>query len=127
MKKLFLCLFMLIGCTQSSDIIDMTDYSAAIIDSTLMDMYYNADDYMDKTIIIPGKMVTSQNTNTGKTYHMVANYDELGCCILTLDFETLNGEYPEDETEIIVTGTFQQVTEDGYTYNKLINCTIEYE
>lgn len=77
------------------------------------------DKYIGKTLCIDGLYYTGQNEKTGTYYHYSIIKDALACCSQGLEFVWGDGshvypdEYPKDETEIEVKGTFETYKEPG--------------
>lgn len=73
------------------------------------DIFYNTDDYIDKTIKIAGLIYTYEDYNTGDTFYAVVR-NTPGCCgndgLAGLDIR-YDGEYPEEDTWVEIVGTIK--------------------
>lgn len=85
--------------------------------ATVYQMMVEPEQYEGKTIRIDGIYYISKDEATGNTYHFCVIKDVLACCAQGLEFVRKNEEelsdedYPEQETEIIVQGTFETYKE----------------
>lgn len=70
------------------------------------DIYYNTDDYIDKTIKIAGLIYTYEDYNSGEKYYAVVR-NTPGCCgndgLAGVDIR-YDGEYPEEDTWVEIVG-----------------------
>ena len=73
------------------------------------DIFYNTDDYLDKTIKIAGLIYTYEDYNTGNTYYAVVR-NTPGCCgndgLAGLDIR-YDGEYPKENAWVEIEGTIK--------------------
>ena len=73
------------------------------------DIFYNTDDYIDKTIKIAGLIYTYEDYTSGETYYAVVR-NTPGCCgndgLAGLDIR-YDGEYPEEDTWVEIVGTIK--------------------
>ena len=73
------------------------------------DIFYNTDDYIDKTIKIAGLIYNYEDYNSGETYYAVVR-NTPGCCgndgLAGLDIR-YDGEYPEENTWVEIVGTIK--------------------
>ena len=91
------------------------------------------DKYIGKTLCIDGLYYTGQNEKTGTYYHYIIIKDALACCSQGLEFvqgdvlHVYSDEYPKDETEIEVKGTFKTYKEPGddTLYCHLVNSEMQ--
>ena len=91
------------------------------------------DKYIGKTLCIDGLYYTGQNEKTGTYYHYSIIKDALACCSQGLEFvwgdvsHVYPDEYPKDETEIEVKGTFETYKEPGddTLYCHLVNSEMQ--
>lgn len=91
----------------------------------LHEVFANHDSFIGKQIEVTGYYSNSllQDDYTlaepvaGETvYHFVTAVDEYGCHELTVEFTTEDGVYPEIGDRIIVSGVFQEYSEESGTY-----------
>ena len=87
--------------------------------ATVYQLMVEPDKYTGKTFRIDGLYYAGQNEKTGSYYHYCIIKDALACCSQGLEFVWGDGshvypdEYPKDETEIEVKGTFETYKEPG--------------
>ena len=79
------------------------------------DIFYNTDDYIDKTVKIAGLIYTYEDYNSGETYYAVVR-NTPGCCgndgLAGLDIR-YDGEYPEEDTWVEIVGTLKKDVVEG--------------
>lgn len=104
--------------------VDLTRLSSAMIFSQVSDMVSRSDDYVGKSVKVRGPFSYFKDPNTGKEYFAVMISDATACCSQGMEF-VLDGnysypdDYPEQGTEITVTGKFNYYKEDKFTYCQL--------
>lgn len=104
--------------------IDLTQLSSTMVYSQVYDMVYKSDDYVGKSVRVKGPFSYFKDPNTGKEYFAVLITDATACCSQGMEF-VLDGDfsypddYPEQGTEITVTGKFNYYKEDQFTYCQL--------
>lgn len=105
--------------TDSSVDIDLTSMSSTMVFAEVYDIMWAPDLYEGKTIKMRGNYAAFYNEPTDEYYHAVLITDALACCSQGIEF-IWNGEhsypedYPSEDTEIEVTGTFHVVDGDQY-------------
>ncbi len=91
---------------KKDDVLEITDNY--FIEQT-NDIYYNTDEYLDKTIKIAGLIYTYEDYNTGDTYYAVVR-NTPGCCgndgLAGLDIR-YDGEYPKENAWVEIEGTLK--------------------
>lgn len=98
---------------------DLTSMNSDMIYATVYQLMVEPDKYIGKTIKINGIYYAGQDAGTGKYYHYCVIQDATACCSQGLEFVWGDGshvypdEYPADETEIEVKGTFESYKENG--------------
>lgn len=106
--------------------VDISVMSSDMVYATVYQLMTESDKYVGKTIKIKGNHYSSFYEATGVTYHFALIQDAAACCSQGLEFELANGfEYPAEEEEVIVTGTFETYEEEGYLYCTLRNAVIQ--
>lgn len=101
--------------------------------ATVYQLMVEPDKYIRKTLCIDGLYYTGQNEKTGTYYHYSIIKDVLACCSQGLEFvwgdvsHVYPDEYPKDETEIEVKGTFETYKEPGddTLYCHLVNLEMQ--
>ena len=105
---------------QTGDILDIPE---KLFIAQTNDIYYNADDYLGRTIRYEGMYKNSAEwAKAGdETLHYVIRYGP-GCCGYDANagFEVAwDGGYPEADDWVEVVGVLEQYEEDGYEYLRL--------
>ena len=120
--------------TPGSDVdYDLTNMNKDMVYATVYQLMVEPDKYIGKTLCIDGLYYTGQNEKTGTYYHYNIIKDALACCSQGLEFVCGDGshvypdEYPKDETEIEVKGTFETYKEPGddTLYCHLVNSEMQ--
>ena len=102
--------------------VDLTLMGKDLIYATVYQMMSKPEEYEGKTIRIEGKYYASYYPITDKYYNYCLIADALACCSQGLEFElgggaVYPGDYPADQSEVIVTGVFETYTEEaGQTF-----------
>ncbi|MGE4277548.1 MAG: hypothetical protein AB7E30_10295 [Lawsonibacter sp.] len=101
--------------------VDLSVLSSTMVYAEVYNMMTDPGAYMGKTIRIKGQYNSSYFEDTKKYYFFVVISDATACCQQGIEFQW-NGEhsypedYPEDGSEIEVTGVFGSYQELGQTY-----------
>lgn len=105
--------------------LDLTRMSGTMVYGQVAGMMYTPDGYVGKTIRIRGKAFSAYYDETDTTYHTVFVSDAAACCAQGIEYVLADkSAYPEEETEITVTGVFELYDELGLTYCRLANAEI---
>lgn len=102
--------------------VDLTLMGSDLVYATVYQMMSKPEEYEGKTIRIEGKYYASYYPITDKYYNYCLIADAAACCSQGLEFELGGGVvypdgYPEDQSEVIVTGVFETYTEEaGQTF-----------
>lgn len=110
--------------------VDLTKLSSTMVYSEVYNMMMTPDKYMGKKVKMSGNFGIYQDETTGKIYFACLIADATACCSQGIEF-VLDGDYsypddyPEINSLITVSGTFDTYEEDGYTYCQLINAEME--
>ncbi len=104
-----------------NDYIDLTEMSSTMVYSEVYNMMYYPENYIGKTIRMDGQYAVFYDENKDKYYHACIIMDATACCSQGIEFELKEGStdpasYPEDGTQICVTGRFEIYHEDGFAY-----------
>lgn len=105
--------------------IDLTKLSSTMVFSEVYNMMVSPEQYMGKMVKAEGSFQVYQDPDTKKNYYAVVIADATACCQQGLEF-IWNGEhaypddYPEQESEIEITGVFQSYQEGSSTYYYLL-------
>ena len=111
---------------------DLTEMSSDMVYATVYQMMATPEEYEGKTFRIDGTFYATYYEPTGKYYFYCIIQDALACCTQGLEFVWGDGshvypdDYPEDNAEIVVEGTFETYEEDDdrYLYCRLRNATM---
>ncbi len=111
--------------------VDLSALSSTMVYSEVYNMMAYPEKYYGKIIRMKGSFTVLQNEqDESKLYFACFISDATACCAQGIEF-LLTGEhkYPEDypgiNDPITVTGEFETYEEDGYTYCRLKNATME--
>lgn len=101
--------------------VDLTALSATMVYAEVYNMMTAPEAYMGKTVKMRGQYYASYYEVTDNYYHYVIIADATACCQQGIEF-IWNGDhqypqdYPDDNTQIEVTGIFGSYEELGYTF-----------
>lgn len=106
---------------------DLTQMNSEMTYALIYQMMMNPDEYVGKKIKIRGPYYMASNEQGDCYYHYVIIKDAMACCAQGIEFVWEEGqhtnldEYPKDETEVEVIGTFETYTEEGdeHLYGRL--------
>ena len=105
--------------------VDLTQMSATMVYGQVSGMMYTPEEYVGKTIRMRGPSYSSYYDETDTTYYSILIADATACCAQGLEYELSDvTAYPEDETEVTVTGVFELYDELGVTYCRLKNAAV---
>ena len=98
---------------------DLTQMSSDMVYATVYQMMVTPEEYEGKTFRIDGNFYATYYEATKKYYFYCIIQDATACCAQGMEFIWDDGshiypdEYPEDNAEIVVEGTFETYMEDG--------------
>lgn len=98
---------------------DLTQMSSDMVYATVYQMMVTPEEYEGKTFRIEGNFYATYYEATKKYYFYCIIQDATACCAQGMEFIWDDGshiypdEYPEDNAEIVVEGTFETYREDG--------------
>lgn len=111
---------------------DLTQMSSDMVYATVYQMMATPEEYEGKTFRIEGNFYETYYEVTKKYYFYCVIQDATECCAQGMEFVWEDGthiypdEYPKDNDEIIVEGTFETYTEENqYVYCRLSNATLQ--
>ena len=112
---------------------DLTEMNSDMVYATVYQLMMDPDKYVGKTFKIDGSYYSGQDEETSTVYHYCVIKDALACCAQGLEFVVEDKdasdkvEYPEEETEIEVKGTFETYKESGddTLYCRIANAEME--
>ena len=109
--------------------IDLTQMNSNMVFVQISDMINNGDSYLGKTVKVKGPFSYFQETD-GREFFAVIISDATACCSQGIEF-VLDGDYsypedyPEIDTEIVVTGEFNYYKEGIITYCQLLHANMK--
>ena len=98
---------------------DLTQMSSDMVYATVYQMMVTPEEYEGKTFRIDGNFYATYYEATKKYYSYCVIQDATACCAQGMEFVWEDGshiypdEYPKDNAEIVVEGTFETYREDG--------------
>ena len=98
---------------------DLTQMSSDMVYATVYQMMVTPEEYEGKTFRIDGNFYATYYEATKKYYFYCIIQDATACCAQGMEFIWDDGshiypdEYPEDNAEIVVEGTFETYREEG--------------
>ena len=98
---------------------DLTQMSSDMVYATVYQMMVTPEEYEGKTFRIDGNFYATNYEATKKYYFYCIIQDATACCAQGMEFIWDDGshiypdEYPEDNAESVVEGTFETYREDG--------------
>ena len=110
--------------------IDLTILQSSMVYAQVYDMVYESENYEGKLVRAKGNFAHYQDPRTQKDYYAVLISDATACCSQGIEF-VLEGDpvfpddYPEEGTEITISGVFNAYKEDSSTYVQLLDAKIE--
>lgn len=112
---------------------DLTQMSSDMVYATVYQLMVKPDEYVGKTFRIDGNFYATYYEPTQKYYFYCVIQDATACCAQGLEFVWDDGthvypdEYPEDNAEVIIEGTFETYREEGDAslYCRLADATLE--
>lgn len=112
---------------------DLTAMNSDMVYSTVYQLMMDPERYVGKTFKLDGVYYSGENEETGTVYHYCVIKDALACCAQGLEFVKDDGansdsaEYPEEETEIEIKGTFETYKEanDDTLYCRIANAQMK--
>ena len=112
---------------------DLTQMSSDMVYATVYQMMVTPEEYEGKTFRIDGNFYATYYEATKKYYFYCIIQDATACCAQGMEFVWDDGshiypdEYPEDNAEIVVEGTFETYKEEGDSnmYCRLSDATLQ--
>ena len=112
--------------------VDLTKMNANMIYSYIFEMVVDPDSYVGKTIKVNGFFYSVVDETSGERYFAVIIPDALACCKQGMEFKWLGdhtypADYPEENQEITITGTYRTDLMEGdisYSYLEVSELSI---
>jgi len=108
---------------------DLSKLSGTVVYSQVYNMMYEPQAYVGKVIRIASCYSAYEDTERGVVYHACVIPDATACCAQGIEF-VWRGEhqrpddYPQDGTDIIVTGRLESYYEDDLQYLHLVDSEV---
>ena len=124
----------LINENASTDVdYDLTNMNRDMVYAVVYNMMMSPDSYIGKTFRMEGLYYAGYYEPTELYYHYCVIEDALACCAQGIEFVWGDGsrlypdEYPQDNTTILVEGTFETYRDEGepYLYSHLADSTLK--
>lgn len=111
---------------EEKEMLDLTKVSRTMIYSTVYNLLAEPEDCIGKTVKMQGRLGTYQDGDV--TLHACLVTDVTECCELSVEFRTDEDiKYPEDGTEVTVTGIFSTYKDShGILYSYLDDAVLEF-
>lgn len=111
--------------------VDLTAMGSDMVYATVFQMMAVPDQYIGKRIRMKGNHYGAYGETAGRYFHYCVIKDAMACCQQGIEFmmgdtpDTEQSEYPENNTDIIVEGTFETYTveNDENVYCRLTDAT----
>lgn len=110
--------------------VDLTMLSSTMVYAEIFNMITESESYIGKTVRAHGKFAVYADPEKGRYYPSVIIEDATACCEQGIEF-ALKGAppypdgYPKIDDEIVVVGTFETFEEEGMTFCRLADSTLE--
>ena len=110
--------------------VDLTTLSSTMVYAEVYNMLVSPNDYIGKIIRMKGLFAYYEDPQTGNLYFACIIADATACCSQGIEFTladayTYPDDYPELGSEITVVGEFETYTENGYSYCRLANASLD--
>lgn len=98
---------------------DLTAMNSDMVYATVYQMMAEPEEYIGKTCRMDGQYYSAWYEPTQQYYHYCLIQDAAACCAQGMEFvwedgnHSYPGDYPQENAEIIVQGTFETYTEEG--------------
>ena len=114
---------------------DLTKMDSNMVYATVFEMMRSPERYEGKVFKIHGTFSADYYEPTKQYYYYIQIADAMACCSTGLEFVWGDGthkypqEYPKENTEILVTGTFETYQEEGdeNLYCHIKDATLEWD
>lgn len=112
--------------------LDLSNLSGTVVYSQVYNIMAEPDSYLGKVIKMAGYYSAYEDTERGVVYHACVIPDATACCAQGFEFvwageHVWPDEYPEEGTDIIVTGRLAAYEEDGYMYLHLVDAEVQWK
>jgi hypothetical protein len=116
--------------TPSSDVdVDLTTMSSILVYSEVYNMVFYPENYIGKTVRMKGINSVYYDEAQAKYYFACFIMDATACCSQGIEYQltedyAIPDDYPDDNADVCVEGTFDTYMEGEYTYCVLRNAVL---
>lgn len=110
---------------------DLTTMSSDMVYATVSDMVNDPSKYKGKTMRIKGPCRHAHSDEYQRDYYAVLIQDAAACCSQGFEFvwgdgsRTWPADYPSEDTEVVVTGSFDTYKEGETTFCHLVGASLQ--
>lgn len=109
--------------------LDLSRLSGTVVYSQVYNIMYEPEPYIGKVIKMAGYYSAYEDTERDVVYHACIIPDATACCAQGIEFiwageHQWPTDYPEEGTDIIVTGKLETYEEDGFEYLHLVDAVM---
>ena len=111
---------------------DMTGMSGTVVYAQIYNLLTDPAPWLGKIIRMAGYYSFFEDQEQGIVYHACIVPDATACCAQGIEFVRAGehdwpDDYPEDGTDITVTGRLEMYEENGYSYLHLVDAEVVWE
>lgn len=112
--------------------LDLSGMSGTVVFAQVYNMMTDPVPYLGKIIRIAGYYSAFEDIQRGVVYHACVIPDATACCAQGIEFiwqgeHAWPDDYPEETTDITVTGRLEMYEEDGYNYLHLVDSEVIWD
>ncbi len=112
--------------------LDLSKLSGTVVYAQIYNILVDPDAYLGKVIRMSGYYGAYADTERGVVYHACVIPDATACCAQGIEFiwageHVWPDEYPEEGTDITVTGRLAVYEEDGIEFLHLVDAELVWE
>lgn len=111
--------------------LDLSKLSGTVVYAQVYNMMYDYESWLGKVIKIAGYYSAYEDEGRGVVYHACVIPDATACCAQGVEFvwageHVWPDDYPEADTDIVVTGRLETYDEDGVLYLHLADADLKW-
>lgn len=110
--------------------LDLSAMSGNIVYSQILNMMNDPRPFLNKVIKVAGYYTCFEDTTLGTVYHACMIPDAAACCSQGLEFVWGGNhgpaDYPQEATDIVVTGRLEMYEENGSNYLHLVDAEVTW-
>lgn len=112
--------------------LDLSGMSGTVVYAQIYNLMVDPEPYLGKILRIAGYYSAYEDTERGVVYHACVIPDATACCAQGMEFiwsgeHTWPEDYPEETTDITVTGRLEMYEEDGTYYLHLVDSEVIWD